>query len=204
MGHRVNSTVLLVAGLAIAGWSLQWYNATAQEEAEREVGASKVAVLDVGLVFKKCDQFNEQLVKMKLEVKEYEGELKVARAAIQDLVEQFKPLKPGTDAHATLQRQIAQDTAALQVETGLKRQEFVTREASLYAKTYSAITQEVARFSRANNIAIVIRYNSVPIDTSDPKKILEGVNRSVVFQEHADITDDIILVVNARKEVELN
>ncbi|HAN97178.1 MAG TPA: hypothetical protein DCQ98_07000 [Planctomycetaceae bacterium] len=58
------------------------------------------------------------------------------------------------------------------------------------------MTNAIAAFADNNGINLVLKFNSEPIDPKDPKSILEGVNREVMYQAGRDITDLIIGQVN--------
>ena len=205
MSQQTKSFVMCVVVLATIGWAFQWFSATAKEEDKKpKSGAREVAVIDMGQAFKQHNDFREAMEKVKKDFQVFAKKLNTAKAEIQDLNAQLKLLEPGTAAHATLERQIARDAANLQADSALKKKEWMNREAAIFAETYRDIKREVARFARANKIGLVLRYSSEPMDEEQRDSVLKGVNKTVVFQDQIDITDDIIRAVNTKRKIELN
>ncbi len=161
-------------------------------------GGTSVVVLDVGKVFKGHAGFENSLQVMKSEVEAFEGVLRKERERIQSMVSELKTYKSGSPEYNGLEAKVAQATSDLQVKTGLKRKEFVQKEAKLYFNTYAEITNAVERFCQQYNVHLVLRFNSEEITAEDPKKILAGVNASIVYHKNRDITNAILDMVNPK------
>ena len=50
--------------------------------------------------------------------------------------------------------------------------------------------------STVDHIALVLRFDSEPIDKDSRTAVIKGVNRNVVFQRNRDLTDIILERVN--------
>jgi len=157
-----------------------------------------LAVIDVAQVFKQYEAFLDQMNAMKLEVAEFEKEIKRQKDQVNVLAQQLEQLAPRTQPFENLERQVNELKATLQVDVTLKRKRILEREGRLYAKTYLEIQAEVAHVARKRGIRLVVRYDSAPIDQENRDSILKGVNRYVVFQDKIDITEEVIEGLNRR------
>lgn len=158
---------------------------------------TSVAVLDVGLVFKKHVRFEQAMEVMKSDVTKFENYLRDERAKVQEMVEGLQGYKNGTKEYNDLEARIAKITSNLQVETKLKQKEFMQREAKLYFNTYEEMQQAVNAFATKYNVELVLRFNSEDIQQDNPQTILQGVNASVVYHRKRDITNPIIEMMNS-------
>ena len=187
--------ISLLCATIVAGMLL--VNASAVPTFAQGTTGTSVVVLDVGKVFKEHTRFNQALDVMKEDVSKFEKYLQDQRTVIQQMVEELKrKYKPGSPEYNAREAEIAKKTSDLQVDTGLKRKEFMQKEAKLYYNTYTDVTNAVEKFAIKYNIQLVLRFNSEEIKQDDPKTIIAGVNASVVYHNNRDITKAIIAEVN--------
>ena len=180
-------TSLLFAALAF-GWCASGLLAS---PAYAQRGTS-VTLIDINHIFKTHSQFVQAREELKGEMSKFED---YARQVQQDLVkkrDQLKDFNPGSVEYKNLEKEVAQVMSDLQVQAQLKRKELVEREAKLYFNHYKAIEYEIAAFAQANQIDLVLRFSREEMDPNKPDKVLQGVNRAVVYQQKLDITDLIL------------
>ena len=72
----------------------------------------------------------------------------------------------------------------------------MNKEAQLYYNTYLEVQSVVASFAKQNNITLVLRFDSSPIDQTNRASVSAGVNRFIVYQNSLDITELITKQVN--------
>lgn len=163
----------------------------------QSVGTS-VVVLDVGKVFKEHIRFKQKMDTMKQDVTGFENYLKSQRAKAKSMVAELQEkYRPGTTDYADQEKRIAKMSSDMEVETRLKRKEFVQREAKIFYETYQEITTVVAQFASNYKIDLVLRFNSERISPDNPQQILAGVNQNVVYHaQPRDITPQIIERLN--------
>ncbi len=165
-------------------------------EARAQSAGTNVVVLDVGRVFKEHKRFEQALNVMKKDVEAFEQYLRQRRTDLQKMAEELRTYKSGTPEYNQLEERIAKQTSDLQVETQLKRKEFMQREAKLYYNTYTEVTNVVSKFADRYGIQLVLRFNSEEIKPDDRASVLAGVNANVIFHKNRDITNAIIDEVN--------
>ena len=154
--------------------------------------STRVAVIDISKVFKEHPRFKQAMEAMRQEVKAFEGKLQVRGQEIQKIQAQMKTFQPGSAEYKSHEEQILQIQAAGQVEAAKQKKAFLEKEAKIYYSVYNEVVNEVAEFAKQNGIAIVVRFNSEPIDPNNRQSVLEGVNRAVVYQSQSNITNAIL------------
>lgn len=164
--------------------------------ASAQSGGTNVAILDVGKVFKEHARFTQSMDIMKEDVKKFEGYLREENAKMKKMVDQLKEYAKTSNEYNDLEAKIAKRTSDLQVETQLKRREFMQREAKLYFNTYTELTNAVQQFAEKYGVQLVLRFSSEPIKEDDAKSILQGVNATVVYHSKRDITNLIVEKLN--------
>ena len=155
-----------------------------------------VAVIDIGFILKNHARFIQQMDALKKEVATYEGDVSGERKRILGLRDQLASFKQGSLEYRKLEEDIARKISDTQIRNELKRKEVLEREAKIYLDTYNEIVAVVAEFADRNGIALVLRFNSKPIDPQDQRAVLEGVNRPIVYQRNLNITQIILDRIN--------
>lgn len=158
---------------------------------------TRVAVIDIAKIFDEHPGFKQQMEQMKQEVEAVEASFRQRAKQMEAVRERMKQFTPGSPEYKDLDSQILQIQADGQVEATQKKKDFLDREAKLYYTVYAEIQNEVAAFARQNNIGLVLRFNSAPIEPNR-NSTLEGVNRPIVFQDRLNITQHILDQINRR------
>ncbi len=162
-----------------------------------------VALIDISAIFKGHTGFKSKTDALKEEVKGFENTVNERRKALGQDSEKLSTYKPGTAQHTSLEKELANKLADLQVEADLKRKEVLEREAKIYYSTYEDVQNAVQSFARQHRIGLVLRYDSEKIDMTDRASVLRGVNRAIVFQDRIDITSEILRMVNTPRQARL-
>ena len=191
---RIITFIVLTASFSLGATTV------AKGQAVSALPGTRIAVIDIAAVFKNHEGFKSEMEGMKQDVQAFEAELRQRGKEIESLREQLLGFKVGSSEYKQLEKQIAQRQADGQVETQVKRKEFLDRESKIYYRTYAQINEEVTRFAQRNTISLVVRFNSSEADPENRKAVMELVNRPVVFQQNLNITKNILALVN-RKNV---
>jgi Skp family chaperone for outer membrane proteins len=158
----------------------------------KNAAGTRVAVIDISRVFKEHPRFKSQMEAMKTQVKQFEGQLQQRGQEIQKVQTELREFEPSSAEYKQREGQILKIQADGQIAAAQKKKEFLGQEAKIYFNVYKEIVAEVAEFAAQNGIAIVVRFNSEPIDSDDRQSVLEGVNRAVVYQSKSNITTAIL------------
>ncbi|MCA9174832.1 MAG: OmpH family outer membrane protein [Planctomycetales bacterium] len=159
---------------------------------------TKVALVDISMIFQKNQRFSATMDAMKTEVDAFEASVKQRGEALKAKSEGLKRFAVGSPEYRRDEAGLAKESAELQVDIGLKRKEIMDREARVFFEAYQEVVQHVEAIARSQNIGIVLRYNSAQIDPNERNSVQAGVNRSIVYQNQLDITDLVLNSINRR------
>lgn len=158
---------------------------------------TKVAIVDVGKIFKSHPKFSQELAALKQEAEQFKAaSLQVQQQLVQK-AEVLKQYQPGSDEFKNAETKLAQESAAMEVEQRDKMRTLMQREAQLHFNTYSEVNRLIATYCESEAIQLVLRYNSQEMDPKNPSSVMQRVNGSVVYHnQHNNITQQIIARIN--------
>ena len=159
---------------------------------------TKVALVDISMIFQKNQRFSATMEMMKKEIEQFEESVKTRRTALQGKSEALKQYQPGSPEYRRDEAALAKESADLQVDIGLKKKEIMEREAKVYHAAYQEVVNHVGAIARNNGYGIVLRYNSSTIDPTERSSVLAGVNRSIIYQNKLDITEMVLRSINSQ------
>ena len=165
--------------------------------AQQGNGPGLVTVLDVAKVFENHSTFKANMAGLKQEVTEFQ---KSIREKVTLLTEKRQKLaqnfKIGTPEFKQAEIALATEESNLKTKTQQTERDYMNKEAQLYYNTYLEVQSVLESFAKQNNITLVLRFNSSPIDQTNRASVSAGVNRFIVYQNSLDITELITKQVN--------
>ena len=157
---------------------------------------TSVVVIDIAFIFKNHNRFNAAMQDIKTDIEQFEAHVRKKQGEFKVQGEALQQYKAGSPEFRQKEEELARLQSDLQVEVALKKREFLEQEARVYYRVYKEIEQEVSVFSQRYRISLVLRYNRDEMKENDRTSVLQGVNRSVVFQTGLDITEPILKQLN--------
>lgn len=159
---------------------------------------SRIALVDMAKVFKTSTFFERRRDQLKEKIAGSETEAKKMAADIKALQNKLTKFEKGSDDAKELEGEIKRKTEEFEGFRKKTQEDIVKAESAIYHKTYQLVETEVADYAKQHGFDLVLRFNSEPLNDQDPQKLIQGMNRQVVFHRELDITDQIIEMVNAR------
>lgn len=179
-------------GKAAIAMALVTLSALAPVAASAEDG-HRIAVVDVAYIFKNHPGIKAQVTKVETDLKNYDGELKGKREALQQAAAQLKTLKVGTAAYSTQEETVASMESKLRLEMARKRKELGDKEAKIYYENYQRIAAGVKFLAQHYKINLVIRYNSEDMDVDQGDTVIRGVMKNIVYHDDSlDMTKGVM------------
>lgn len=206
MERRYSLVVVASLVFGILGWFHDRIPAAADEPVAAEAKetrkqSGRVALVDLGRVFKESDQFNAGREALKVELAKTETEAQVMAAEIQRLETKSKQLTAGTNEHDAATDELALKKQTFDAYRKQVQRQFAKTEANLYVKIYEMVRDHIKKYADANGIDLVIRYSAEEADLKQPRtpqQSLQLLNQQVVYHKSLDITDQIVQAVNGR------
>jgi outer membrane protein len=182
----VLSSVLTLSGTA-------WGQAKPNDGAAPAADAPhKVALVDMAYVFKNYKKFEVLREDLKEKIQESEVEAKSRAEAVQNLQKTLKALNEGSPDFAAAEQKLARASADFEAFRRNAQRDFLKQESQIYHQIYTEASDIVGRYAAYYHYTLVIRFNREELDTDNAQKLIEGMNRQVVYHRSED---DITLSV---------
>jgi Skp family chaperone for outer membrane proteins len=150
-----------------------------------------IAFVDIAEVFKKFRDFNAEMNRIKVEIGEFEREVRASQSDIKRLADEGSSEGSGKSAE-----ELEKLSADLAAKIGAKRQEFLADESRVYFDAYERVAKVVERLAAERDIGVVFRQSREPMKRDDRESVLKGVNRAVIHSTVPDLTDDVLADLN--------
>ena len=160
--------------------------------------AGIVAILDVAKVFKDNPTFAAQMEAIKTEAESLKNQITAEQEQIKQRAEGLAGLEIGSPDRNKLEADLELAQTNLRTRARQAEAELLNREARVYYNTYVTMQSVVESLAASNNISLVLRFDSEPIDASNRNEVIKGVNRAVVYHRKLDLTGMVTTQLNAR------
>ncbi|QDU08449.1 OmpH family outer membrane protein [Gimesia aquarii] len=152
----------------------------------------KVGLIDMAHVFKHYEKFTALREELKTEIQQSDAKAKAMAEQIQAVQKEMQDFKQGSPEYLAREKQLAQAASDFEAFRKVAQRDFLRKESRIYHTIYMEVTDTVKKYAKIYNYTLIMRFNRENLDTDDPKKLIQGMNRQVVFHR-AD--DDITLSV---------
>lgn len=154
---------------------------------------TKVALVDVGLVFKSHPYFSAQLAELRSKADQFKAESQQLQQKLMRQAEGLSQYEKESDEYRDQEAMLAKETATLEVDQRAKMRDLLKEEAQLHFDTYVEISNLISQYCDEYGIQLVLRFNSEQMNPKDPRTIMQQVNGGVVYHSNAaDITRNVI------------
>ena len=154
---------------------------------------TKVALVDIGMVFKSHPQFSAELANLKSQADQFKAESQQLQQQLMQKAEVLNQFEKESNEYRDEEARLAKESATMEVDQRAKMRDLLKREAQLHFDTYVEISNTISKFSEEYGIQLVLRFNSDEMNPKDPRTIMQRVNGGVVFHSNAaNITNDIV------------
>ncbi len=152
-----------------------------------------IVVLDVAQVFKANVTFNKQIEGVQAQAQKLKADVEASQQQLRENAQKInETMTANTDDRRAAEAKLEQEMTSLRTYARQSETELMTQEAKIYYETYLQMQNIVAATAKANNIAMVLRYDSSEINPLERPSVVAGVNRAIVFQNNSDITNFVI------------
>lgn len=193
------TTVVCIVGL---GWALG--NAWGQQAAPATPKATvdntphKVGLIDMAFLFSKYDKFEALRGDLKAEIETADATLKVRLEKIKLLQEEMKALVPSSKEFTDREKKITEMLGAAEAEKKNLQRKFMRDETKIYQQVYREVLDAVNKYAALYKYTLIVRYSrEEAAEGDDPQKVMQSLQRQVVFNRpQDDITDKVLNYLN--------
>jgi len=158
-----------------------------------------VAVVNMDKVFKTHQPLLDKQAPIKTAAVELEKNVQLRNVELETVVNKLRAAQPGSPEAQRLQQQGAKLQAELQQFVQKERGDLQKREAAIFLDLYRQLEEEVRKYAKAKGIKLVIRQQEASLDDNQPlAQILASLNRSIIYEDGLDITEEILKALDAR------
>ena len=114
------------------------------------------------------------------------------------MAEQLSKLQPNSPEFKKLEREIFKLRADFELHGKRATEETQNAESKVYLNFSKELRNEVAAFAKANGVQLVLRYEPEPQELTDPRAVLQEINKLVVYQRGLEATPALLEAMNRR------
>lgn len=190
------TAVVCMIGL---GWALgnAWGQATTTKTAT-DNSPHKVGLIDMAFLFSKYSKFEALRADLKAEIESADASLKARLEKIKGLQAEMKDLVPSSKDYTDREKQITELAAAAEAERKNLQRKFMREETKIYQTCYREVLDAVNKYAGIYKYTLIIRYSrDEAAEGDDPQKVMQALQRQVVFNRpEDDITDSVLRYLN--------
>jgi Skp family chaperone for outer membrane proteins len=147
----------------------------------------------------------DQLKPVQEEVKQVQETAQLRQAEIETVAAQLQKAQPGSAEFQRLQMQLVKLQNELRQYATTEQAALQKKELTILVAFHRTLEEEVAKYAKANGLKLVIRQQDTSLDENMPlAEILKSLNRSILYEDGLDITDEILKALVARAENKAN
>lgn len=159
----------------------------------------KIGLIDMGRVFKSYEKFNALREDLKAEIQKSDEKAKQMAVQIQQLRKEMQEFEPDSPEYLQREKRITQLSTEFETFRKTAQRDFLRKESQIYETIYLEVVDVVKKYAEYYKYTLILRYNGEKIDASDPKSLIQSLNRQVVYHRpEDDITDSVIEYLNRR------
>ncbi|MCA9029926.1 MAG: OmpH family outer membrane protein [Planctomycetaceae bacterium] len=195
MKRIIFSLVLLVLASPLA------VGQTPQPAAGQAPAKHQVGLIDMAHIFKNYQKFTTLTESLQSEIQkaDEQGQQLVEQIKTQQQVLTSGNLVEGSPEFAAAEAKLLEMQTSVQTFQRKNQRDFLKKEADIYKTVYLEVEDAVGRYAQYYNYTLILRFNRQSVDSAEnPREIITGMNRQVVYYRTSDdITDRILEFLNS-------
>lgn len=159
----------------------------------------KVGLIDLAAVYNKYKKFDLLKEDLKGEIQQTEAKGKELSDKLAALQAELRSgtYKEGSPEFTQKEKELTQGATEFESFRKIAQREISRKESKIYQQTYLEISDFVEKYATHFKYTLILRFNRDEPTSADPQKMLQSLNRTVVYSRPSeDITDDVIDFMN--------
>ena len=171
---------------------------SAQRPAPMAAPRNGVALVDVAAVSQKCTRLTQSLEALKVDYESKAAVFKKEAEVGNQLTEQVRQMPPGSPERKKLEQEVLKKRADFELHGKRITEAAREGESKLYVSMFRELNEELSHYAQANGIQLILRHDVPPLDLSDPRSVLQEIQKPIVYQRGVDITPVMLDAMNHR------
>lgn len=158
----------------------------------------KIGLIDMAHIFKEYDKFKELRIELKADISQSDAKARQMAQQLKALQAELKMLVEGTDQHSQVERRLVKGASEFEAFRKVAQRDFLRKESQIYKMIYLEVSKTAKMYAKHYDFTLIMRFTREGLETTaEPRKVIEGMNRQVVFFRPADdITDPVLKYLN--------
>ncbi|MBT5017557.1 MAG: OmpH family outer membrane protein [Planctomicrobium sp.] len=189
----------MTAFVATAGLLFAVNTASAQQPAATTAAsAHQVGLIDMAHIFKNYEKFKAETQGLQGAAEQAEAKAQAMVTEMKNVQGQMQGLTPGSADYNAKEATLIGLQTKLQTFQQVERRDIVRKQAEVYKKIYVEVQSAVSMYAKHYEYTLIMRFNREELEAAgDPQKIIQGMNRQVVWHRpQDDLTDPILNYLN--------
>lgn len=188
-------TAFVAAGLLFA---VNTASAQNQPAATAAASAHQVGLIDMAHIFKNYEKFKAETQGLQGAAEQAEAKAQAMVTEMKNVQGQMQGLTPGSADYNAKEAKLIELQTKLQTFQQVERRDIVRKQAEVYKKIYVEVQNAVSMYAKHYEYTLIMRFNREDLEAAgDPQKIIQGMNRQVVWHRpQDDLTDPILNYLN--------
>ena len=186
----------LAAGLLIAGSIAP---ISAQDKPAQN--PLPIGLVNIEKVAQQYKPFQKQVAELQEQAKELQSSVTLKQSELQGVGNELQKTPQGSDKFEKLQNQYVRLQRDLQTFIQEGQQKLRERELKYSLSFHRELDQVLKPYCKAKGLRLVVRtQNSSLEENQNQQQILQSINRSVLYEDGLDITDDLLKLLAEKSE----
>ena len=157
-----------------------------------------IGLVNVDRILKTHKPLLARIDPLKSEAKELDAAIQVRQAELETVAGQFRRTPPGTPEQQRLQGQLGKLQTDMQQFVVTERSQLQKKEMAVYLDFFRKLDAEISKYAKEHRLKLVLRQSETSLeDNQTLPDAMKALNRTILFDEGLDITDDILKALNA-------
>jgi len=157
----------------------------------------KVGLVDMARVFKDYQKFADQRQGLADELESVRVDAQKIALEAKTIQEELALLKKDSPEFAKREADLARLQTEFETKRKLTNANAARRDAEIFEQTYVDASNVIKLYAEHFKFTMVLRFNSEPLDSDNPQKLANSLNKLVVYHRpQDDITESVIEYLN--------
>jgi Skp family chaperone for outer membrane proteins len=203
----VNTRVFSKLLFAVCAWTSLVVSGSAQQTpvaapaAAAAAPSNPIGVIDMAIIFKDCQQYQDALTTLKNQATAEEQKLKAEFESMKAKASKLQALTPGSQEFRTLEAELSKLDIDLKYKAQMARRDFEDRVNGVQYNLYKQVDTCVKAIAQANNFGLVLRHSTAQIKGENPQEVARALTQQVIYYNpRYDITGMVLTMLKSSNQ----
>jgi outer membrane protein len=196
----VRKLILTASGLVcLVGASYFIGTASGQPAGEAADAPHKIGLLDIGYIFERYEKLKMREEDSKNEITDAQKKAESYVNRIREKQQEIKGFKEDSEDFIKREKEINKLMAEFDTFKKSTERDMVRKRAKMYHEAYMEVQDVVDRACEKYGYTLILRFTREDLNSTDPQKVMQGLQRSVIWSRpNDDLTEPVLNALNKK------